>query len=85
MPKGDRTGQRVTMTKEGDTTKKRASHGKTEVLTPDDLAEILRVSRRKINQLVAADEIPFVRIGKRRIRFSREAVMKWFREQREAL
>lgn len=61
---------------------KRHSDGKPEVLTPDTVAEILRVSRRKINQLVAADEIPFVRIGKRWIRFKRETVMKWFREQR---
>jgi excisionase family DNA binding protein len=45
------------------------------------VAKILRVCRRKINQLVAADEIPFVRIGKRRIRFNCEAVMKWFRER----
>ena len=70
------------MTKEGDKTKNPALHGKAEVLTPDDLAEILRVFRRKINQLIAGDEIPFVRIGKRRIRFKREAIMKWFREQR---
>jgi len=60
---------------------KRPLHGKPEVLTPNDVAEILRVSRSKINQLIAADGIPFVRIGKRRIRFNREAVMKWFREQ----
>ena len=52
-----------------------------EVLTPNEVAEIFRLSRRKINQLVAAGQIPFVRIGKRRIRFNREAVMKWFREQ----
>ncbi len=69
------------MAKEGHTTKRTAIHGKSEVLTPDEVAEILRVSRRKINELVARDEIPFVRIGKRRVRFSREAVMKWFREQ----
>jgi len=62
-------------------TQKRPLHGEPEVLTPNDVAKILRVSRRKINQLVAADEIPFVRIGKRRIRFNCEAVMKWFRER----
>jgi excisionase family DNA binding protein len=60
---------------------KRPLHGKPEVLTSNDVAEILRVSRSKINQLIAADGIPFVRIGKRRIRFNSEAVMKWFREQ----
>jgi excisionase family DNA binding protein len=60
---------------------KRPLDRKSEILTPDDVAEILRVSRRKLDQLVAANEIPFVRIGKRRIRFKREAVLKWFREQ----
>jgi excisionase family DNA binding protein len=60
---------------------KRHSDVKPAILTPDEVAEILRVSRRRINQLVAADELPFVRIGKRRIRFNREAVMRWFREQ----
>jgi excisionase family DNA binding protein len=62
----------------------RPSDDKPRILTPDDVAEILRVSRRKINQLVAAGEIPFVRIGKRRIRFNREAVVKWFREENTA-
>jgi excisionase family DNA binding protein len=60
---------------------KRPLDPKSEILTPTDVAEILRVSRRKLNQLVAANEIPFVRIGKRRIRFRRDAVLKWFREQ----
>ena len=62
-------------------TQERFSRGKPEVLTADEVAKILRVSRRKINQMVAADEIPFVGIGKRRIRFKSEAVMKWFGEQ----
>ena len=54
---------------------------KSEILILNEVAEILRVSRRKISQLVAEGQIPCIRIGKRRIRFKREAIMKWFREQ----
>jgi excisionase family DNA binding protein len=62
-------------------TQKRPLDSKPEILTPKEVAEMLRVSRRRINQLVAEGQIPCVRIGKRRIRFKREAIMKWFREQ----
>jgi excisionase family DNA binding protein len=62
-------------------TKKAALHGKLEIMTPDEVAKFLRVSRRKINHLVATEAIPFVRIGKRVVRFRRQAVMKWLREQ----
>jgi len=58
---------------------------KPEILTPDEVADLLRVSRGTINKLVAANAIPFVSIGKRALRFKREAVMKWFREQRTIL
>ena len=62
-------------------TQKRPLDSKPEILTPKEIAEILRVSRRKISQLVAEGQIPCVRIGKRGIRFKREAMMKWFRER----
>ena len=62
-------------------TQKRPPDSKPEVLTPDEVAELLRVSRGTVNRLVAAKAVPFVRIGKRRIRFKSEAVIKWFREQ----
>jgi excisionase family DNA binding protein len=56
-------------------------HGNPEILTPDEVAEFLRVSRRKINYLVAAKALPFVRIGRRVVRFKRHAVTKWLQEQ----
>ena len=62
-------------------TQRRPLDSNSEILIPNEVAEILRVSRRKINQLVAEGQIPCVRIGKRRIRYKREAIMKWFREQ----
>ena len=69
------------MKKSGDMAKKDALHGKMEIMTPDEVAAFLRVSRRKINHLVATEDIPFVRIGKRVVRFRRQAVTKWLREQ----
>jgi excisionase family DNA binding protein len=56
-------------------------HGKPEILTPDELAELLRVSRSTINRLIASQSLPFIRIGNRVVRFKRQAVTKWFREQ----
>jgi len=61
--------------------KKSLHHGNPEILTPDEVAAFLRVSRRTINSMVAAKAIPFVRIGRRVIRFKRRAVTKWLREQ----
>jgi excisionase family DNA binding protein len=61
--------------------KKSLHHGNPEILTPDEVAEFLRVSRRTINYLVAAKALPFVRIGRRVVRFKRHAVTKWLREQ----
>jgi excisionase family DNA binding protein len=55
--------------------------GKLEIMTPDEVAELLRVSRRTINNLVATEAIPFVRIGRRVVRFKRHAITKWLREQ----
>ena len=55
--------------------------GKLEIMTPDEVAGFLRISRRTINHLVATEAIPFVRIGKRVVRFKRHAVTKWLREQ----
>jgi len=69
------------MEKGEDITEKSALQGSPEIMTPVEVAEFLRVSRRTINHLVASEAIPFVRIGKRAVRFKREAVMKWLPEQ----
>ena len=52
-----------------------------EILTRDEVAELLRISNRTVDYLVAARAIPFKRIGKRLVRFERQAVMKWFRQE----
>jgi excisionase family DNA binding protein len=69
------------MKKERDMNKQATLRGNREILTPDEAAEFLRVSRRTINHLIAAEAIPFVRIGNRVVRFRRQAVMKWLREE----
>jgi excisionase family DNA binding protein len=56
-------------------------HSKPEILTPDEVAELLRVSRSTINRLVASQAIPFIKIGNRVVRFKRQAVTKWLRDR----
>jgi excisionase family DNA binding protein len=69
------------MKKEQGMNKQGTLRGNREILTPDEVAEFLRVSRRTINHLVAAEAIPFVRIGNRIVRFRRQAVTKWLQKQ----
>ena len=61
--------------------KTRPLHFKSEILTPDEVADLLRVSRSTINRLIASQAIPFIKIGNRVVRFKRQAVTKWFQEQ----
>lgn len=42
-------------------------------MTVDEAAEYLRVSRRQVYNLLAAGELPFVRVGSR-VRFDPEAL-----------
>lgn len=51
-----------------------------DVLTADEVAELLRVDRKSIYAAVARGEVPGVlRLG-RLIRFSRSVVLRWVRE-----
>jgi len=55
-----------------------------DVLTVDEVAELLRVDRKSIYAAVARGEVPGVlRVG-RLIRFSREVVLRWVREGQAA-
>jgi excisionase family DNA binding protein len=78
---GNHSGLRYGGKKARSKSKKSPLHGNPEILTPDEVAEFLRVSRRTINNLVATEAIPFVRIGRRVVRFKRHAVTKWLRER----
>lgn len=49
-----------------------------EILTRDEAAELLKLPLRTLDYLVATGQIPFTRIGKRSVRFSRTRLMEWF-------
>ena len=51
-----------------------------EMLKVDDVAALLKLGRTKVYQLVAAGELPAVRIGKA-LRISAEALQEWLSTQ----
>lgn len=53
-----------------------------EVLLREEVSEILKTSLRTVDYLVATGQIPFSRIGKRGVRFSRKRIEEWFLEER---
>lgn len=51
-----------------------------EILTADDLALLLRVDRKTIYEAARLGQLPGMRkIGRRVLRFSRDAVLEWLR------
>lgn len=48
----------------------------THLLTAEQLAEFLQVTRRTVLRLAAREEIPSIRIGNRLLRFERDAVLR---------
>ncbi len=52
-----------------------------EILKREEAAEMLKLPLRTIDYLVATGQIPYTRIGKRSVRFSRTRLMEWFRER----
>jgi len=52
-----------------------------EYLTRKQVAELLQLSLGTLDYMVAANQIPFSRVGKRNVRFSRERLERWFRER----
>jgi excisionase family DNA binding protein len=52
-----------------------------QVLTVDELAQLLRIDRKVAYEAIAAGQIPGVRrIGRRVLRISRDAVLSWLHE-----
>ena len=51
-------------------------------MTRKDVSEEYKLPLRTVDYLVASKQIPFSRIGKRNVRFSRARLEKWF-ESRE--
>jgi len=52
-----------------------------EVLTRTEAAGMLKMPRRTLDYLVATGQIPFSRIGKRSIRFTRARLLEWLQER----
>ena len=44
------------------------------ILVAEEVAEILRVDKQRIYELVRTNQIPFIRLGERQYRFSAQAI-----------
>jgi excisionase family DNA binding protein len=47
------------------------------ILIADEVADILRVDRQRVYELVRSNAIPFIKLGERQYRFSRPAIENW--------
>lgn len=47
------------------------------LLVAGEVAELLRVDRQRVYELVRTKQIPAIRVGERQYRFSREAIDRW--------
>lgn len=47
------------------------------ILIADEVAELLRVDRQRIYELVRTNQIPFIKLGERQYRFSRPVIENW--------
>lgn len=52
-----------------------------EILTRSETAGMLKIPGRTLDYLVATKQIPYSRIGKRSVRFSRSRLLAWLRER----
>jgi excisionase family DNA binding protein len=48
-----------------------------QILVADEVAEILRVDRQRVYELVRRKAIPVIRLGERQYRFDAEAIRQW--------
>lgn len=44
------------------------------ILVAEEVAEILRVDKQRIYELVRTNQLPFIRLGERQYRFSAQAI-----------
>ena len=56
------------------------SHAVAALLTPNQVAARLAISKRTVLRLAAAGKLPFIRLGTRLIRFDPERVESWLKE-----
>ena len=48
-----------------------------QILVADEVAEMLRVDRQRVYELVRKNAIPVIRMGERQYRFDSEAIRQW--------
>ncbi|PQP34448.1 hypothetical protein C6A37_07740 [Desulfobacteraceae bacterium SEEP-SAG9] len=60
---------------------KRSNKGASDILIRQEVAEIYRLPLKTLDYLVRTGQIPFSRIGKRGVRFSRVRLEQWFQDQ----
>ncbi len=48
-----------------------------EILVADEIAELLRVDRQRIYELVRQNRLPVIKLGERQYRFSAKAVLRF--------
>jgi excisionase family DNA binding protein len=48
-----------------------------QILVADEVAELLRVDRQRVYELVRRRAIPVIRLGERQYRFDAEAIRQW--------
>lgn len=48
-----------------------------QILIADEVAELLRVDKQRVYELVRTHKIPVIRLGERQYRFDAEAVQMW--------
>lgn len=52
-----------------------------EILTRAEAADLLKLPKRTLDYLVGTGQIPFSRIGKRSVRFTRLRLLEWLKER----
>lgn len=48
-----------------------------QILIADEVAEMLRVDRQRVYELVRRNAIPVIRVGERQYRFDADAIKQW--------
>ncbi len=49
------------------------------ILIVDEVAELLRVDKQRIYELVRSNQLPVIRLGERQYRFDAIAIEKWIK------
>lgn len=51
-----------------------------DILVADEVAQLLRVDKQRVYELVRTNAIPFITLGERQYRFARTAIEKWLKD-----